>query len=46
MELRGCQPGVHHAGYVQVARRDAEVVNGAPLGGDDGSGEFKIMNER
>ena len=45
-EIRGCQPGVHHAGHVQVARRDAEAVNGAPVGGDDGFGEFKIINER
>ena len=46
VEFRGCQPGVHHVGYVQVACRDAEVVNGAPVGGDDGSGEFKTMDQR
>ena len=45
-EFRGCQLGVHHAGYMQVARRDAEAVNRAPVGGDDGSREFKIINER
>ena len=46
IELSGCQPGSHHAGYVeQVAHRDAEALNGALVGGDDGSGEFKIIEE-
>ena len=44
-EFTGCQPGVHRAGYVQQAAcRDAEALNGALVGGDDGSVEFKIMN--
>nr|XP_045087179.1 zinc finger MYM-type protein 1-like [Aegilops tauschii subsp. strangulata] len=38
IELTGCQPGGHHAGYVQqVACRDADALNGAPVGGNDGS---------
>ena len=45
-EFRGFQPGVHRAGHAQVACRDAEAVNEAPVRGDDGSGEFKIINER
>ena len=46
-ESRGCQPGVHHAGYgQQVACRDVEALNVALVGGDDGSEEFKIMNNR
>jgi hypothetical protein len=45
IEFRGCQPGVHHAGYVQVARRDTAALNRALMGGDDVSGEFKIIND-
>ena len=47
LELTGCQPGGHHAGYVQqVPCRDADVFNGALVGGDDGSGEFRIIIDR
>ena len=47
IELTGCQPGGHHAGYVQqVASRDADALNGAPVGGDDGSREFRIIIDR
>ena len=47
IELTGCQPGGHHAGYVQQATcRDADALNGALVGGDDGFVEFKIMNDR
>ena len=46
-ELTGCQPGVHHAGYVQQAACwDAEALNGALVGGYDCSVEFKITNDR
>ena len=42
--IDGIQPGGPHAGYVQqVACRDADVLNGALVGGDDGSGEFRII---
>ena len=45
-EFRGCQPSIHRAGYgQQVARQDAEALNGALVGGDDGSEEFKIIND-
>ena len=47
IELMGCQPSGHHAGYVQqVACRDADALNGALVGGDDGSGEFRILIDR
>ena len=47
IELTGCQPGGHHAGYVQqVACWDADALNGALVGGDDGSGEFKIIKDK
>ena len=47
IELTGCQPGGHCAGYVQqVACRDAYALKGALVGGDDGSGEFRIIIER
>ena len=47
IKLTGCQPGSHFAGYVeQVACRDADVLSGALVGGDDGSGDFKIIEER
>ena len=47
IELTGCQPGGHHAGYVQqVTCRDADALNGALVGGDDGSGEFRIIIDR
>ena len=47
IELTGCQPGGHRTGYVQqVACRDADVLNGALVGGDDGSGEFRIIIDR
>ena len=47
IELTGCQPGDHRAGYVQqVACRDADALNRAPVGGDDGSGEFRIIIDR
>ena len=47
IKLTGCQPGSHRAGYVQqVACRDADALNGALVGGDDGAVEFKIMNDR
>ena len=47
IELTGCQPGGHRAGYVhQVACRDADALNEALVGGDDGSGEFRIIIDR
>jgi hypothetical protein len=47
IELPGCQLGGHYAGYVQqVACRDADALNGALVGGDDGSGEFRIIIDR
>ena len=47
IELTGCQPGSHRAGYVQqVACRDADALSGAPVEGDDGSGEFIIIIDR
>ena len=47
IELTGCQPGSHHAGYVQqVACQDADALNGGPVGGDDGSEEFSIIIDR
>ena len=47
IELAGCQPGGHRARYVQqVACREVNALNGALVGGDDGSEEFKIMNDR
>ena len=42
-EFRGFQPGIHRVGHAQVACRDADALNGALVGGDDGSGEFKII---
>ena len=48
-EFRGFQPGVHRVGpgmLAQVACQDAEALNGALVGGDDGSGDFKIIEER
>ena len=45
--LTGCQPGGQRVGYVQqVACRDADALNGALVGGDDGSEEFKIIIDR
>ena len=47
IELTGCQPGGHRAGYdQQVTCRDADALNGALVGGDDGSGEFRINVDR
>ena len=47
IELTGCQAGGHHAGYVQqVACRDANALNGALVGGDGGSEEFRIIIDR
>ncbi len=47
IKLTGCQPGSHRAGYVQqVACWDANALNGALVGGDDGSGEFRIILDR
>ena len=44
IELTGCQPCGHRAGYVQqVACRDADALDGALVGGDDGFGEFRII---
>ena len=46
-EFRGCQPGVHLAGYgLQVACRDVEALNGALLvRRDDGSDEIKFRKD-
>ena len=47
IELTGCHLGRHHAGYVQqIACGDAYALNGALVGGDDGSGEFRIIIDR
>ena len=47
IELTRCQPGGHRAGYVQqVACRDADALNGALVGGYDGSKEFRIIIDR
>ena len=46
-ELTGCQPGGHRAGYVQqVGSQGEDALNGALVGGDDGSGEFRIIIDR
>ena len=46
-EFSGCQPGGHHAGYVQqVACQDADALSGALVGGDEGSGELRIIIDR
>ena len=47
IELTGCHLGRHHAGYVQqVTCQDADALNIALVGGDDGSGEFRIIIDR
>ena len=47
IELTGCHLGGHCVGYVQqVACRDADALNGALVGGDDASGEFRIIIDR
>ena len=44
IELMRCQLGGHRAGYVQqVACWDADALNGALVGVDDGSVEFIII---
>ena len=47
-EFRGCQPSFHLARYgQQVARQDAEALNGALLvRRDDGSEEIKFRKDR
>ena len=47
IELMGCQPSSHRAGYVQqVACWDAHALIGALVGVDDGSGDFKIIIDK
>ena len=47
IELTECQSCSHHAGSIQqVACRDADALNGALVGGDDVSGEFRIIIDR